>query len=201
MEPSAKPFQDSDRREPPNSRGMDQDENQDFPLDASQQDPLTPASKTPCTCAANFNVNKDELYFPIPPRAPAPKAPGRAHVVPPWGRGKSGAGKKIGHFGVSGGPKTRFRSTFTIARWRPVPARYGGFLDGLLHSEPMEPSAKPFRHSDKRIAPSSRGMDVPGEQRFPFFSSAPPGAPRVPASFLSGTNKGDCAANCNVSKT
>ena len=35
----------------------------------------------------------------------------------------------------------------------------GGFLDGRLHSEPMEPSAKPFRDSDKGEPPASRGMD------------------------------------------
>ena len=68
----------------------------------------------PCTCAANFNVNKDELYFPIPPRAPAPKAPGRPHVVPPWGRGKSGAGENFAILGPPGVPENRFQ-----APWLP----------------------------------------------------------------------------------
>ena len=36
----------------------------------------------------------------------------------------------------------------------------GGFFDGLLHSEPMEPSVKTFHDSDRREPPNSRGMDV-----------------------------------------
>ena len=38
----------------------------------------------------------------------------------------------------------------------------------------MEPSAKEFHDSDKREPPNSRGMDVPDEQRFPFFFGVPP---------------------------
>ena len=125
MEPSAKPFQDSDRREPPNSRGMDQDENQDFPLDASQQDPLTPASKTPCTCAANFNVNKDELYFPnrARERREAPRA--RQAKVARTRCGCGGGGKSE-KGGVLGAGKNDFVLATEHAR---SPARTQGITD------------------------------------------------------------------------
>ena len=36
----------------------------------------------------------------------------------------------------------------------------GGFFDGRNHNRDPEPSAKPFRDCDRRIAPSSVGMDV-----------------------------------------
>ena len=37
---------------------------------------------------------------------------------------------------------------------------HGGFFDGPLHWEPMEPSVKTFHDSDRREPPNSRGMDV-----------------------------------------
>ena len=36
----------------------------------------------------------------------------------------------------------------------------GGFFDGRNQNRDPEPSAKPFRDCDRRIAPSSVGMDV-----------------------------------------
>jgi len=59
------------------------------------------------------------------------------------------------------GPESRFRHDHPAAARRLPFVRISKWLCRRLHSEPMEPSVKTFRDSDKREPPNSRGMVVP----------------------------------------
>ena len=58
-----------------------------------------------------------------------------------------------------GGPPLQSRSFRTLFAWSTHRSR-GGSLCRLTLSDPMKPSAKSFRDSDRRISPISARMDV-----------------------------------------
>ena len=89
-EPPAKTFQDSDRRGPPNSRGMDV--------------PDPPPVGTSPACAANPNLGRKMNLFQNSPRPRRRSRRGRA-ACPPLGAGRLRGGEKNCHFGASGSPK------------------------------------------------------------------------------------------------
>ena len=118
MEPSVKTFHDSDRREPPNSRGMD-------------------------VLQHGFDNKREKNPYLL--------RSGRFQDRGPW------------RVDLKQHLENHFLPYFRNSEETYSLTPHGGFLDGLLHWEPMEPSVKTCRHSDRRISPISARMDVVGK--------------------------------------